>query len=44
MQEQLLINPVGVSEEKLKAGNKEFGALVTEPESIHAGTIVFVPG
>lgn len=44
MQEQLLINPVGVSKVKLKAGNKEFGALVTEPESIHAGTIVFVPG
>ena len=44
MQEQLLINPVEVSEVKLKAGNKELGALVTEPESIHAGTIVFVPG
>ena len=44
MQEQLLINPVEVSEVKLKTGNKELGALVTEPESIHAGTIVFVPG
>ena len=44
MQEQLLIIPVEVSEVKLKAGNKELGALVTEPESIHAGTIVFVPG
>ena len=44
MQEQLIINPAEVSEVKLKTGNKELGALVTEPESIHAGTIVFVPG
>jgi len=44
MQEQLLINPAGIRTEKLITSKNIIGALVSEPESIHAGTIVFVPG
>ncbi len=44
MQEQLLVNPVNVFEKKLPTSRGFLGALVCEPESIHAGTIVFVPG
>lgn len=44
MQEQLLVNPAGIREEKLVTTKNIIGALVSEPESIHAGTILFVPG
>ncbi|MEY3470640.1 MAG: hypothetical protein RLZZ575_1100 [Actinomycetota bacterium] len=44
MQEQLLKNPAGVIEEKLITQRCIVGALVSEPESIHAGTILMIPG
>ena len=44
MQEQLLVNPAGIRTETLNTSKNVIGALVSEPESIHAGTIVFVPG
>ena len=44
MQEQLLVNPAGITEEKFTTNKNIIGALVSEPEAIHAGTILFVPG
>ena len=44
MQEQLLVNPAGIREHKFKTSKNVIGALVSEPEAIHAGTIIFIPG
>jgi pimeloyl-ACP methyl ester carboxylesterase len=44
MFEQLLKNPDGIREEKLITTRTIIGAIVSEPESVHAGTIVMVPG
>jgi len=44
MQEQLLVNPEGIKEQKFITTKNVIGALVSEPEAIHAGTIIFIPG
>ncbi len=44
MQEQLLVNPAGIREQKFISTKNVIGALVSEPEAIHAGTIIFIPG
>lgn len=44
MQEQLLVNPAGIQETKFVTSNVVIGALSSAPESIHAGTIIFIPG
>lgn len=44
MQEQLLVNPAGIREQKFNTSKNVIGALVSEPEAIHAGTIIFIPG
>lgn len=44
MQEQLLVNPDGIREQKFISTKNVIGALVSEPEAIHAGTIIFIPG
>lgn len=44
MQEQLLVNPAGIREQKFNTSKNIIGALVSEPEAIHAGTIIFIPG
>jgi pimeloyl-ACP methyl ester carboxylesterase len=44
MQEQLLVNPAGIREQKFITTKNVIGALVSEPEAIHAGTIIFIPG
>ncbi len=42
MQEQLLVNPAGIREHKFKTSKNVIGALISEPEAIHAGTIIFI--
>ncbi len=44
MQEQLLKNPASVREDKLITTRSIVGCLVSEPDSIHAGTILMIPG